>query len=414
MVTLEQMRSSNARIAESLPAGMVAVFVGGTSGIGEATMKLFAKHAVEPRIYFVGRSDRDAGRIIKELTAINPEGQYHFIQADLSLLQNVDAVCHDIKSHEELINLLFLTTGTMVTGKDTPENLYYPTAVTYYARIRLIANLLPLLQKASSLRRVVSVFGGTKEGPVCVGDLQGRSLGLPPRITKDTPKETTTTTPKETTTKITKPSPPTFPNTTPKPHPAHLLQLRAHTSSLMTLALESLALEAPDVSFVHAFPGFVRSHAGRSVRAASAVGLVQVVLNKVVGPMVTVPLAEAGERQLFVATSGRFPARCGWGPPVAVAVAVAGDGGERGRMGSASSHVSVTAGVGLVEGEGVAVARGSDGLVGGGVYSVSFDAEPQSVKVEEAVQQLREGDLVRKLWLHTVGEFVRVTGTEFV
>ncbi|KAH6631318.1 hypothetical protein F5144DRAFT_214994 [Chaetomium tenue] len=403
MVTLEQMRTSNARIAESLPAGMVAVFVGGTSGIGEATMKLFAKHAVEPRIYFVGRSDRAAVRIIKELTTINPEGQYHFIQADLSLLQNVDAVCHDIKSHEELINLLFLTTGTMVTGKDTPENLYYPTAVTYYARIRLIANLLPLLQKAPSLRRVVSVFGGTKEGPVCVGDLQGRSLALPPRITKGT------TTTKETT-KITKPSPPTSPNNTtnkPKPNPAHLLQLRAHTSSMMTLALESLALEAPDVSFVHAFPGFVRSHAGREVRAASAVGLVQVVLNRVVGPMVTVPVAEAGERQLFVATSGRFPARCGWGPLLPVV-----DGS--GRMGSASSNVSVTAGVGLVEGEGVAVARGSDGQVGGGVYSVSFDAEPQSVKVEEAVQQLRDEDLVRKLWLHTVGEFVRVTGTEFV
>ncbi|KAK3290515.1 uncharacterized protein B0H64DRAFT_350513 [Chaetomium fimeti] len=384
MVTLEQMRSSNARIPEALPAGMVAVFAGGTSGIGEATMKLFAKHAVQPRIYFIGRSERAAVRIIEELTTINPAGQYHYIQADLSLLQNVDEVCHDIKSHESLINLLFLTPGTMVTGRDTPENLYYPTAVTYYARIRLISNLLPLLQKAPSLRRVVSVFGGTKEGPVCIGDLQGRALALPPRITTTTTTETNSKTP----------SPPTSP-TKPKPNPAHLLQLRAHTSTMMTLALESLALEAPDVSFVHSFPGFVRTHAGREVRAASAVGLVQTVLNKVVGPMVTVPLAEAGERQLYAATSGRFPARCGCGGP--------GVGG-----------VVVTAGVGLKDGEGVGVARGSDARVGGGVYSVSFDAEPQSVKVEEAVQRLRDEDLVRRLWLHTVGEFVRVTGTEFV
>ena len=176
---------------------------------------------------------------------------------------------------------------------------------------------------------------------------------------------------------------------------------------MMTLALESLALEAPDVSFVHSFPGFVRTHAGREVRAASAVGLVQVVLNKVVGPMAgTVSLGEAGERQLFVATSGRFPARCGWGPPVVTGVA--------GQRGSAGSQVEVTAGVGLVEGEGVGVARGSDARVGGGVYSVGFDGEPQSVKVEEAVQRLRDEDLVRRLWLHTVGEFVRVTGTEFV
>ncbi|KAH6857079.1 hypothetical protein B0I37DRAFT_443651 [Chaetomium sp. MPI-CAGE-AT-0009] len=353
MVTLEQMRFSNARIPDSLPPGMVAVFAGGTSGIGEATMKLFAKHAIRPRIYFIGRSERAAARIIGELTAINAGGQYHYMQADLSLLQNVDEICHEIKRHESLINLLFLTSGTMVTGRDTPENLYYPTAVTYYARIRLIANLLPLLQKAPSLRRVVSVFGGTKEGP-----------------------------------------PPTSP-TKPKPNPAHLLQLRAHTSSMMTLALESLALEAPDVSFVHSFPGFVRTHAGREVRAASAVGLVQTVLNKVVGPMVTVPLGEAAERQLYAATSGRFPARCGCGP---------------GEM----RDVVGTAGVGLRDGEGVGVARGSDARVGGGVYSVGFDGEPQSVKVEEAVQRLRGEDLVRRLWLHTVGEFVRVTGTEFV
>jgi short-subunit dehydrogenase len=120
MVTLDQMRSSNARIPDCLPPGVVAVFVGGTSGIGEATMKQFAKHAVQPRIYFVGRSERAAVRITAELTELNPGGQYHFIPADLSLLQNVDEVCYEIKSHETLINLLFLTPGTMVTGKGTP------------------------------------------------------------------------------------------------------------------------------------------------------------------------------------------------------------------------------------------------------------------------------------------------------
>jgi hypothetical protein len=62
----------------------------------------------------------------------------------------------------------------------------------------------------------------------------------------------------------------------------------------------------------------------------------------------------------------------------------------------------------------VGVARGSDAREGSGVYSVNFDGEPQTAKVEEVVQRLRDGDLVRRLWLHTVGEFVRVTGTEFV
>ncbi|KAK4244099.1 hypothetical protein C7999DRAFT_17621 [Corynascus novoguineensis] len=397
MVTLEQMRSSNARIPDCLPPGVVAVFAGGTSGIGEATMKQFAKYAVEPRIYFIGRSERAAVRITDELVTINPKGQYHFIQADLSLLHNVDEVCYEIKRHESLINLLFLTPGTMVTGKETPEHLYYPTAVTYYARVRLIVNLLPLLQKAPSLRRVVSVFGGTKEGPVTVGDLQGRSLALPPRSSVAPPKGSHSN----------------GNNPDSKTTSAHLLHLRAHTSSMMTLALESLALEAPDVSFVHSSPGWVRTHLGREVRAASAAAagsLVKVVLSKVVGPMVAVPLAEAGERQLFLATSARFPpARLG------------GRRGSGNSSGSAESGGSTesgvaggTEGVGLREGDGVAVARGSDARIGSGVYSVNFDGEPQGVKAQETVRRLREEDLVRRLWLHTVGEFVRVTGTEFV
>ncbi|KAL2173719.1 uncharacterized protein P884DRAFT_280723 [Thermothelomyces heterothallicus CBS 202.75] len=394
MVTLEQMRASNARIPECLPPGVVAVFVGGTSGIGEATMKQLAKYAVQPRIYFIGRSERAAARILDELVAINPAGEYHFLQADLSLLQNVDQVCCEIKSRESLINLIFLTSGTLVTGKETCEHLYYPTAVTYYARIRLIVNLLPLLQKAPALRRVVSVFGGTKEGPVTVGDLQGRSLALPPRSAspkghrgKDNNNSSSSN---------------NNSNSNSNSNKSHLLQLRAHTSSMMTLALESLALEAPDVSFVHSSPGCVRTHLGREVRAASALGLVQVVLNKVVGPMVAVAPDEAGERQLYLATSGRFPpARCG------------GRARYSGGSGSGGSG-SGTAGVELREGDGVAVARGTDARVGSGVYSVDSEGEPQGVKAGETMRRLREADLVRRLWLHTVGEFVRVTGTEFV
>jgi NADP-dependent 3-hydroxy acid dehydrogenase YdfG len=117
MVSLEQMRASNARIPECLPAGLVAVFVGGTSGIGENTMKQFVKHAIQPRIYFVGRSERAAARITAELAALNPGGKYRFIRADLSLLQNVDNVCRQIKDRETHVNLLFLTSGTMVTGR---------------------------------------------------------------------------------------------------------------------------------------------------------------------------------------------------------------------------------------------------------------------------------------------------------
>lgn len=83
-------------------------------------MKQFAKHAVQPRIYFVGRSERASKRITAELQTLNRAGKYHFINADLSLLHTVDDVCREIKSKEAVINLLFLTSGTLVTGKSDP------------------------------------------------------------------------------------------------------------------------------------------------------------------------------------------------------------------------------------------------------------------------------------------------------
>jgi len=117
MVSLEAMRASNARIASELPAGLVAVFLGATSGIGATSLKQFAKHARQPRIYFAGRREDEGNRIKTELKTLNPDGEYYYMKCDASLLKNVDQLCRDIKSKESAINLLFLTIGTMVTGK---------------------------------------------------------------------------------------------------------------------------------------------------------------------------------------------------------------------------------------------------------------------------------------------------------
>ncbi|KAK0715948.1 hypothetical protein B0H67DRAFT_582066 [Lasiosphaeris hirsuta] len=344
MVTLEQIRSSNARIATELPPDLVSVFLGGTGAVGETTMKQLAKLAAKPRIYIQGRSKETGDRLVAELKELNPDGEYFFIAADIASLYNVDDFCREIKSKESHINLLFMATGTLASGKDTLEGLPYHTSVIYYARIRVISNLLPLLQRASSLRRVVSVFAGTKEGVIDAADFEGRHLAL--------------------------------------------TATRPHMAGMMTLALESLALEAPDVSFVHSFPGSVKTNLGKDVRTAPI--MMYRAVWKVIGPLVNIPFAEAGERQLFLATSARFPAR-----PV---------GGE----------VDVAATAGVRVGEEVRVAPGSNGEVGGGVYSVNFDGEGAPVKVRDALQKLRDNDIVRKLWLHTEDVFTRVTGAAFV
>ncbi|KGO69213.1 hypothetical protein PITC_096260 [Penicillium italicum] len=43
MVSLPDVQSSNAQIGNTLPAGLVGVFVGATNGIGEAALKEFLR-----------------------------------------------------------------------------------------------------------------------------------------------------------------------------------------------------------------------------------------------------------------------------------------------------------------------------------------------------------------------------------
>ena len=114
MVSLAQVNASNSQIASQLPPGLVAVFVGGTNGIGETTLRQFAKHAGNPRVYFIGRSQKAGDRIAEECKALNPDGEYIFIKGDTSLIRNVDDICKDIKAKETSINLLFLSTGTLL------------------------------------------------------------------------------------------------------------------------------------------------------------------------------------------------------------------------------------------------------------------------------------------------------------
>lgn len=112
MVNLPDIRSSNTQIATALP-GLVAVFVGATSGIGEATLIEFARYVRQPLVYFACRSQEAGDRI--QARRLNLEGKFIFIRADLSLIRNVDQVCDNIQKKEKTINLLFLSCGTART-----------------------------------------------------------------------------------------------------------------------------------------------------------------------------------------------------------------------------------------------------------------------------------------------------------
>ena len=104
MVQLEEVRRCNSALVENHP--LVAVFVGGTSGIGEQAIRaLAAAHSDKGkglRLYMVGRNAEVAKNIISDCTRDCPDGIFRFVQVtDIALLKNVDKACAEIKKTEE-------------------------------------------------------------------------------------------------------------------------------------------------------------------------------------------------------------------------------------------------------------------------------------------------------------------------
>jgi NAD(P)-dependent dehydrogenase (short-subunit alcohol dehydrogenase family) len=104
IVQIDVVRSCNSTLIKTQP--LVAVFVGGTSGIGEYTIRaLAAAHSDQGkglRLYIVGRNADAARATISDCVRVCPGGQFRFVQAeDLALLKDVDRVCAEIIRIEE-------------------------------------------------------------------------------------------------------------------------------------------------------------------------------------------------------------------------------------------------------------------------------------------------------------------------
>lgn len=120
-LTRQQIQASNARIdPTSYPR--TAVFVGGTSGVGEAAIqelvKVGAANQLPIRIYIIGRKEsaERTNNSIDKLKAQNPHAELIFIQGNVSLLADVKRLCTEIKQKEKLLDLLFLSAGYSPMG----------------------------------------------------------------------------------------------------------------------------------------------------------------------------------------------------------------------------------------------------------------------------------------------------------
>ena len=149
---------------------------------------------------------------------------------------------------------------------------------------------------------------------------------------------------------------------------------------MLTFAMEVLATRAPTVSFVHSFPGPVKSNIARD---SNMVNLVLRTIFVVIGPFIYIPNDESGDRHVFIATSERYPA--------------------------ASGKESV-AHVGLEKG--VTISRGTDAVEGSGMYTTDQVCEASGSGVEEMLARMREEHAPAKVWEHTEAEFMRMVGTK--
>lgn len=232
-----------------------------------------------------------------------------------------------------------------IRGRDeTTEGLDRKLALHYYARMRFVVNLLPLLTAAAKpdagpgvagtlgLSRVVSVLDplvAVRAGGSGVLDHSDLSLK----------------------------------------HTFSLARCGAHASLMNNFFLEGMASRHPQTSFLHAYPSGVATGVMRELPASRfLVGLMKVLLRPFM-----VPLEESGERHLFAATSNRYLPK-------------AGEEGAAGLDGKP--------------------AVGSDGNRGSGCYWVSWDGEvfAPNKKFDDA----RTLDVVDKVLKHTEEVFVQV------
>ncbi|KAJ7469962.1 hypothetical protein B0H11DRAFT_2042910 [Mycena galericulata] len=155
MPTLAVAEASNATYSPTyIP---VAVFVGGTSGVGQAMAEAFARQTNgRAHVILVGRNARAARDIFAGLpkpTADEVGCRYELVACDARSMGNVRDVCASLRSRLPRINFLVITASgpaanTMIACGETPEGLDNHLAMRYFARYVFTKELLPLLVSA--------------------------------------------------------------------------------------------------------------------------------------------------------------------------------------------------------------------------------------------------------------------------
>ncbi|KAH9836131.1 uncharacterized protein C8Q71DRAFT_760776 [Rhodofomes roseus] len=180
MPSLAVVRESNAKF--SPPTTPVAIFLGGTSGIGQGTAQAFARYVKgNAHIILVGRNRAAAEAIIATFPKA-PNSKYEFVYCDASLIRNIPETTSALLARLPKVNYLVLSSGALPSVWDairgiehrTEEDIDRLRAVLFYCRTKFVLDLLPLLQKARDAgedARVLNVGAAGHGGPIDFNDM---------------------------------------------------------------------------------------------------------------------------------------------------------------------------------------------------------------------------------------------------
>jgi hypothetical protein len=222
-----------------------------------------------------------------------------------------------------------------LTILETVEGIDRKFALHYYSRMRFIQNLNPLLVSAAKsnppqLARVVSVLGPGNEGTLITDDLDLKTN-------------------------------------------FSLSNCATHAITMNSLMAETFSEQNPDVTYIHAYPGIVKTSLGTKSGRLQQAGINA--LYFLIKPW-SVDLEESGSRHLFASTAARYPPR--------------------------SLRDSQTPAASAEPQVGVEVASSTDGSVGAGSYMLSWDGSPVT-KTLPILKKYREDGTKEKILAHTIG-----------
>lgn len=164
----------------------VGVFIGGTSGVGQAMVKRLAQ-SLKGNIHLiiVGRNKAAAQSTLDFLpNNSNRSMLREFVYCEASLMENMESASDDIQelltSVGGRINFLVHSAGyaAFLPVETTKDGLDHQLVMRYYSRWKFFDELLPLVQNAKASGEVASVMSVMAGGHISSGNIDPEHLDL--------------------------------------------------------------------------------------------------------------------------------------------------------------------------------------------------------------------------------------------